>query len=106
MGTLSFDSFEDWLITNSKGIRDWGDLESNYLVASIDLEMAEYVLGYLTEKELRSALLNAANTFMLNLNSTNITTTASATMLTKSDQLKIQPVDMGPSTASSLPAPR
>lgn len=110
VGKLSFDAFENWLIENTKNIHNSADLDSRTLVSSIDLELAEYVLGYLKESELRLALQVAANTYSVSLGEkddfTTTTSTASTTNFTDFRQLQMLPADKSRATASELQTPR
>lgn len=64
---FSFDSFENWMIANTRGIQSWGDSQSKYLAYSVDLLISEYLIsesGKINENVLREELQSLANTFL------------------------------------------
>lgn len=66
-GDFSFDSFENWMIANTRGIHNWGDSQTKYLAYSVDLQVSEYLVsenGQITETTLRDELQSLANTFL------------------------------------------
>lgn len=101
---IDFDGFEDQLVSKSWSIRSWGTVESQLLVFTVELAIAEYHQNALSYEELRSQLHSTANTF----NCSPTISTASTTQLTGSTgwQFGIAPAGMQLSTASSLPTPR
>jgi hypothetical protein len=103
-GKHSFDAFENWMISNTRNIHNWGDPEAKYLAYSVYLRIAEYLVSEnekITEKDLQSELRAIANTYLQM--PTTIIVSGTSTNSSESLGLKIRPVGTLFSTACELP---
>jgi hypothetical protein len=62
-GEQGLDQFEKWLVGRTWNIHKSGEVESQVLAYEIELCLAEYHVGALSEQELRLELQHIANTF-------------------------------------------
>ena len=62
------DEFEDWLVQHSWDMQRDSDHASQQLVGKIELALAEYSNGHLSESELRQHLKNLARTYEVSFN--------------------------------------
>lgn len=54
---ISLDQFEDWLVARSWNMHADSDRQSQKLASEIELRLAEYSSGHLTEQDLRRELV-------------------------------------------------
>ncbi len=62
-GEQSLDQLEKWLVGHTWNIHKSGEIESQLLAYEIELRLAEYHVGTLSEQDLRVELQQIANTF-------------------------------------------
>jgi hypothetical protein len=79
----SLDQFEKWIVGRTWNLHKSGEVESQALAYAIELSLAEYHIGALTEQDLRVELRNIANTFP-DPGKKNSVSTASSTDLIQS----------------------
>ncbi len=83
-GHLSLDSFQDWLIANTRNIHRWGDPQSKYLAYFTHLLLSEYLVSEekgITENNLRAELKALANTYLTPQSMTIVTGTSTKSVV-------------------------
>jgi hypothetical protein len=93
------DAFEDWIVQHSWNMHQDSDPSAQKLVGKIELALAEYSNGHISEFELRRQLDNLARTYEVSFNPSG---SQSQTITYSSNSLvQISPVGMQVSTVFS-----
>jgi hypothetical protein len=80
-GEQPLDQFENWLVAHSWNIHKSGEVESQVLAYEIELRLAEYHVGALSEQDLRLELQQIANTFTDSNQQSNVVTASSTDLI-------------------------
>ena len=80
-GEQPLDQFENWLVAHSWNIHKCGEVESQVLAYEIELRLAEYHVGALSEQDLRLELQQIANTFTDSNQQSNVVTASSTDLI-------------------------
>lgn len=62
---LALDSFEDWLVQQSWNMHRDASREAQELVSAVELRLAEYSSGHLSEEQLRAELLPFVTSYLV-----------------------------------------
>jgi hypothetical protein len=98
----SLDSFEAWFVQQSWNVHKYGNVGAQRLVYWIELRLAEYSSGHLTEEHLLGEFRNLLSTASINLGADSpatIVESGSSLSVTVSPIAQMQPAGTEPSRA-------